>query len=95
MSCEGCPRRNPRELLAQCRRSQLVGCWPWRRLYETSRPLHSQQMKLTPAEIRAVIGLAVGMFCVQVDFFALNLALPRMAVDLNETTTDMQWVISA
>jgi EmrB/QacA subfamily drug resistance transporter len=42
-----------------------------------------------------VIALAVGMFCVQVDFFALNLALPRMAVDLNETTTDMQWVISA
>jgi MFS family permease len=52
-------------------------------------------MKLTPAEIRAVIALAVGMFCVQVDFFALNLALPRMAVDLNETTSNMQWVISA
>jgi len=42
-----------------------------------------------------VVALAVGMFCVQVDFFALNLALPRMAVDLNETTTNMQWVISA
>jgi EmrB/QacA subfamily drug resistance transporter len=52
-------------------------------------------MRLTPAEIRAVVALAVGMFCVQVDFFALNLALPRMAVDLNETTTNMQWVISA
>ena len=52
-------------------------------------------MGLTPAEILAVIALAVGMFCVQVDFFALNLALPRMAVDLNETTTNMQWVVSA
>jgi MFS family permease len=52
-------------------------------------------MRLTPAEIRAVIALAVGIFCVQVDFFALNLALPRMAVDLNETTTNMQWVVSA
>jgi EmrB/QacA subfamily drug resistance transporter len=52
-------------------------------------------MKLAPAESRAVIALAVGMFCVQVDFFALNLALPRMAVDLNQTTTNMQWVISA
>jgi MFS family permease len=52
-------------------------------------------MRLTPAEIRAVVALAVGMFCVQVDFFALNLALPRMAVDLNQTTTNMQWVISA
>jgi len=53
------------------------------------------RVRLTPTEIRAVVALAVGMFCVQVDFFALNLALPRMAVDLNETTTNMQWVISA
>jgi hypothetical protein len=35
------------------------------------------KMKLIPPEIRAVIALAVGMFCVQVDFFALSLALPR------------------
>jgi len=53
------------------------------------------RVRLTPTEIRAVVALAVGMFCVQVDFFALNLALPRMAVDLNETTTNLQWVISA
>lgn len=52
-------------------------------------------MRLAPAEIRAVIALAVGMFCVQVDFFALSLALPQMAVDLNQTTTNMQWVLSA
>lgn len=52
-------------------------------------------MRLTPAEIRAVIALAVGMFCVQVDFFALSLALPQMAVDLDQTTTNMQWVLSA
>jgi MFS family permease len=52
-------------------------------------------MRLTLAEIRAVIALAAGMVCVQVDFFALNVALPRMAVDLNETTTNMQWVVSA
>jgi hypothetical protein len=52
-------------------------------------------MRLTSAEIRTVIALAVGMFCAQGDFFALNLALPRMAVDLNETRTNRQWVISA
>ena len=52
-------------------------------------------MKLAPAESRAVIALAVGMFCVQVDFFARSLALPRMAVDLHESTTNMQWVLSA
>jgi hypothetical protein len=29
-------------------------------------------MRQNPAEFRAVLALAVGMFCVQVDFFALN-----------------------
>ncbi len=52
-------------------------------------------MKFTGAEIRAVAAVAVGMFCVQVDFFALSLALPRMASELGETTTNMQWVLSA
>jgi MFS family permease len=33
-------------------------------------------------------------FCVQIDYFAMNLALPRMAIDLNSTATDLQWVIS-
>ena len=52
-------------------------------------------MKFTSAEIRAIVALAVGLFCVQVDFFALSLALPRMGDELNESTTDMQWVLSA
>ena len=30
----------------------------------------------------------------QIDYFAMNLALPRMAADLGSTTTDLQWVIS-
>ena len=30
----------------------------------------------------------------QIDYFAMNLALPRMATDLGSTTTDLQWVIS-
>jgi MFS family permease len=34
------------------------------------------------------------MFVVQLDFFALNLALPRMAEDLDVSTTDLQWVVS-
>jgi MFS family permease len=34
------------------------------------------------------------LFCVQIDYFALNVALPRMAKDLGSTTTDLQWVIS-
>ena len=52
-------------------------------------------MSLTARERRAVAAVAVGMFCVQLDFFALSLALPRMATELGETTTDMQWVLSA
>jgi EmrB/QacA subfamily drug resistance transporter len=52
-------------------------------------------MKFTAAEVRAIVALAIGLFCVQVDFFALSLALPSMAVDLNKTTTDLQWVLSA
>jgi MFS family permease len=36
----------------------------------------------------------MALFCVQIDYFAMNLALPRMAVDLNSTATDLQWVIS-
>ncbi len=31
---------------------------------------------------------------VQLDFFALNLALPQMARDLDVSVTDLQWVIS-
>jgi EmrB/QacA subfamily drug resistance transporter len=36
----------------------------------------------------------MALFCVQIDYFAMNLALPRMALDLNSTATDLQWVIS-
>jgi EmrB/QacA subfamily drug resistance transporter len=36
----------------------------------------------------------MALFCVQIDYFAANLALPRMASDLHSTATDLQWVIS-
>jgi EmrB/QacA subfamily drug resistance transporter len=36
----------------------------------------------------------MALFCVQIDYFAMNLALPRMALDLKTTATDLQWVIS-
>lgn len=38
--------------------------------------------------------VATALFCVQIDYFALNLALPRIAADFGGTTTDLQWVIS-
>ena len=38
--------------------------------------------------------VSMALFCVQIDYFAVNLALPRMALDLKTTTTDLQWVVS-
>lgn len=38
--------------------------------------------------------VSTALFCVQVDYFAVNLALPRMAADLDSSPTDLQWVIS-
>lgn len=38
--------------------------------------------------------MSTALFCVQIDYFAMNLALPRMAHDLGSSTTDLQWVIS-
>ncbi len=38
--------------------------------------------------------MSTALFCVQIDYFAMNLALPRMASDLNSNATDLQWVIS-
>jgi MFS family permease len=41
-----------------------------------------------------LVAISTALFCVQIDYFAMNLALPRMASDLGSTTTDLQWVIS-
>lgn len=41
-----------------------------------------------------LVATAAAMFMVQLDFFALNLALPPMAEDLGVSVDDLQWVIS-
>jgi MFS family permease len=38
--------------------------------------------------------VSMALFCVQIDYFAMNLALPRMAADLDSSVADLQWVIS-
>jgi MFS family permease len=38
--------------------------------------------------------VSTALFCVQIDYFAMNLALPRMAADLHSSATDLRWVIS-
>ncbi|MGZ5378536.1 MAG: hypothetical protein ACXWD8_11095 [Mycobacterium sp.] len=40
------------------------------------------------------MAVSMALFCVQIDYFAANLALPRMASDLHSTPADLQWVIS-
>lgn len=48
-----------------------------------------------PVRFRWILAaVSMALFCVQIDYFATNLALPRMASDLNSTATDLQWVIS-
>lgn len=38
--------------------------------------------------------VAMALFCVQIDYFAMNLALPRIATEFRVTPVDLQWVIS-
>jgi EmrB/QacA subfamily drug resistance transporter len=41
-----------------------------------------------------VAAVALAVFCVDVDFFALNLALPATARELGVATTDLQWAVT-
>ncbi len=47
-----------------------------------------------PRSFVRFLPVAMALFLIQLDFFALGLALPVIAVDLDTTTTDLQWVIS-
>lgn len=39
--------------------------------------------------------VALALFCVQIDYFAMNLALPRIAAEFGRSPTDLQWLVSA
>jgi EmrB/QacA subfamily drug resistance transporter len=41
-----------------------------------------------------MVAVSMALFCVQIDYFAINLALPQMASDFGSTATDLQWIIS-
>ena len=38
--------------------------------------------------------VGAALFCIQLDFFSLSLALPAIATDLQRTPTDLQWLVS-
>lgn len=42
-----------------------------------------------------LLAMSVGVFCVQLDAFALNVALPRIGADLGAPGDGAQWVVSA
>lgn len=43
----------------------------------------------------ALLAMSVGVFCIQLDAFALNLALPQIGRDLHADSGGLQWVVSA
>ena len=49
---------------------------------------------MSPRPGLALLAASLALFLVDLDFFALNLALPGMADELGVSTTDLQWVIS-
>lgn len=60
-----------------------------------SRAVVAGSESAKPVKARWVLAaVSMALFCVQIDYFAANLALPRMASDLNSTPSDLQWVIS-
>jgi MFS family permease len=43
---------------------------------------------------RVIIAASIGVFAIELDFFAVQAALPDMARDLGTSVTTLQWVIS-
>jgi len=51
----------------------------------TANPAHGKWL---------MAAVSMALFCVQIDYFAMNLALPRIATDFSSTATDLQWIVS-
>ena len=47
------------------------------------------------AQKGAFVACAVALFCIQLDFFALNLAIPGISAELDVTPSAAQWTLSA
>ncbi|MGQ0575771.1 MAG: MFS transporter [Pseudonocardia sp.] len=54
-------------------------------------------MSTAPSTFRLTapfLPVAAALFCIQLDFFSLNLALPTIAAELGSSVTDLQWLLS-
>ncbi len=54
-----------------------------------------EELTAPDESLAALVAVSLALFCIQVDFFGLNLAIPDMARSFDTSTADVQWVISA
>src|SRR5262245_36345203 len=54
----------------------------------------SGRARFSRPEVLVIAACAISMLIVQMDWFALNLALPAIAREFGVPTTDLQWVVS-
>ncbi len=59
---------------------------------ETGRD--DRRLTRDPRLWRVIIAASLGVFAIELDFFAVQAALPDMARDLDTSVTNLQWVIS-
>ena len=57
-------------------------------------PVTVEPQEFSRAEKFVIAGCAISMLIVQMDWFALNLAIPAIARHFNVAATDLQWVVS-
>jgi fucose permease len=54
----------------------------------------SGELGFSRQDILVITACAISMLIVQMDWFALNLAIPAIAKHFNVASTDLQWVVS-
>ncbi|MFG3247391.1 MFS transporter [Streptomyces sp. NPDC048187] len=58
-------------------------------------PSTSDRASGTAERAGALAAVSIALFCIQLDFFALNLAIPGIAADFHVTVSAAQWALSA
>ena len=60
----------------------------------TATSANERRLTNDPRLWRVIVAAALGVFLIELDFFAVQAAIPDMAKDLDTSVTDLQWVIS-
>jgi MFS family permease len=61
---------------------------------DAATPPDAPQAQFSRADLLVIAACAISMLIVQMDWFALNLAIPAIARDFHVASTDLQWVVS-